>query len=210
MTAPVGRGEGRAILAALGAVALGAVALHRLAYSASAGEAEAVIGAASHGNLNALNALVLLLAPLLIAAALLSGALLRAGARGDSATAARPATWPRGLCLGAAMLAMFVGQELLEVGLSHNPIAPRDGLLAVLPWAALLAAPLGALASLALDRLRGGAEAIVARVLGRSALVRLGGVARGCCVGPKPTRVVRRSPLAFGLARRPPPRFART
>ncbi len=115
------------------------------------------------------------------------------------------ASWPRrALSYAVAMLAIYSCQELIEGAFGPGHPAGPDALLAAAGWIALpLALLFGGLAALAMRALEQieAALAAPARASARRLPPRTTGVPR---LGRSPSRLL--SPLAFGLARRPPPR----
>jgi hypothetical protein len=177
-------------------LALGAFALHQLRYLlAYGGESGRALGEQGHAYLASALPIV---AGLALAAVLATVLRVRLGP-GLSDT-----PWWKGIGFcAAALLAIHAGQELLEGALASGHAA---GAAALSGSGGLLALPL----SLAL----GGVVALVAHLLerievalSRQRLQRLGGRAprdrgRAC---PEHRANPLSSPLAFGLARRPPP-----
>ncbi|MFN8159454.1 MAG: hypothetical protein U0R52_00200 [Solirubrobacterales bacterium] len=202
---PRGRAESLARTGAL--VALGAFALHQLRYLAGYGSAAgAELAHQGHGYLAGATPVLAALALSGLLAGPLRAALRRAGPapRGAGPLALRR----RALLFGLAMLAVLCFQESLEGALSAGHPAGAAALLAGSGWTALpIAVALGAACAL-LDR---GLEAIETAVARRARPSGAAGPGR-----PGPARPLRdplvaplaSDPLAFGLSRRPPPRFA--
>jgi hypothetical protein len=174
-------------------LALGAFALHQLRYLIAPGGVSAAEGHRYMGDL---------LPPLsvLLLAALLA-TLLR-GTEAASRTRVPPAR--RALLFAGALLAIYSSQELLEglmaAGHSASPIA----LLAAGGWVALpLASAIGALAALLLYLLEG-VERVIAVVHAERHLRSRPPAIRGRALRARGISLLA-APLAFGLARRPPP-----
>lgn len=114
------------------------------------------------------------------------------------------ASWPRrALSYAVAMLAIYSCQELIEGALAPGHPAGPDALFAAAGWIALpLAVLFGGLAALAMRALEEIESALGASARGSARRLppRTTGVPR---LGRSPSRLL--SPLAFGLARRPPP-----
>jgi hypothetical protein len=171
-------------------LAVGAFALHQLRYLIASGASSAEHSA--HGYMTDLMAPI---AVLMLAAAL---ATLIRGTEG-----AAPARAPLGrriALFAGALFAIYVGQETLEAILTAGyPVMLADG-----GWLALpLAAGIGALSALfasALERVERAIAIVHAERVRRSRPPAVRGRAL-------PARVISllSAPLAFGLARRPPP-----
>jgi hypothetical protein len=189
-----------ASLRSLSVLALGALAVHQLRYLAGYGSgAGTALHEQGHGYLASLAPVLLALGLAAVLATLVAGRL-GAGPRGPRR---RPII---GTCAYAAILiATFCSQELLEGLFAHGHPAGLEGLLGHGGWVVLpLALCFGWLA--------------LQSVRGLEAVERSLAAARLSVAGPKaPLRIghlrprlgVRRQslPLAFGLARRPPPLF---
>ena len=181
-------------------LALGALAVHQLRYLlAFRDDAGAALHREGHGYLAELIPVLVAFAAAGLAASLAAGILARGAGRG------RVITGPgRAVLYGVALFAVFVTQELAEGALFAGHPA---GLAAIVGGGAWLAAPLalafGALAALA-ERLLDRAEGAIA---GR--LRRPGAPAEApdpASPAARPAwRPLAAAPLAFGLARRPPP-----
>jgi hypothetical protein len=175
-------------------LAVGAFALHQLRYLVASGGASSA-GHSAHGYMTDLMAPI---AVLVLAAAM---ATLIRGTEG-----ALPARAPLGRRIAVftlALLAIYLGQESLEALLSTGHLATLAAVLAAGGWVALpLALTLGALGALLARALEVVERAIAMvhadRVRSRAPLVRGRALAARC------VRLAS-SPLAFGLARRPPP-----
>jgi hypothetical protein len=182
-------------------LALGAFGVHQLRYlAAHGGEAGERLAHDGHGYLASLLPLLAAFAVAALAATALASRFpaRRAGGR----------TGSRLIAYGAALLAIYAGQELIEGALSSGH---PDGVAAMLAnggWVALpLAFAIGAVAA-AVVRALEGVESVLASAVRR---------------GPRPLaprsqgrqHAARRltpllAPLAFGLARRPPPAVPQT
>ena len=173
-------------------LAVGAFALHQLRYLIASGGTTAAEHS-GHGYMTDL------MAP--IAVLVLAGALATLIRGTEGAAAARVPLGRRIAMFAGALLAIYLGQESLEALLTgHAPLA--DATLAG-GWLALpLAAVIGALAALltsALERV----ELAIAIVHAERARSRPPAV-RGRAL-PARCLSLLSAPLAFGLARRPPP-----
>jgi hypothetical protein len=177
-------------------LAVGAFVLHQLRYLLAFGDSSAAEG---H------RYLADLLPPLsvLVLAAILA-TLLR-GTEGASYTRAPLAR--RVALFSGALLAIYVGQELLEGLMTASHSANFAALLSGGGWIALpLAVAIGGTTAL-LARLLEGVERVIAVIHGEQSLRTRAPAIRGRAL---PARVVSllSAPLAFGLARRPPPPVA--
>ena len=187
-------------------IALGAFAVHQLRYLLGYGhEAGSELARQGHGYLE--GALPVLAAFLLsaVAAGLLRAALGRRAGPGSKTPGARcrDAFGPRAALFGAVILVVFCTQESLEGALSPgHPSGPA----AVLGHAGWIALPLACLVGLVCALLDRGISTLEEAIAGsdatRPALLRAASSTR-----PRPDALVplSASPLAFGLARRPPP-----
>src|SRR3954447_3057008 len=173
-------------------LAVGAFALHQLRYLIAFGGSSAAEG---HRYMSDL------LPPL---AVLVLAAVLATLIRGTEGASPSRAPLARLIAMfAAALLAIFIGQELLE-GLMAGHATGLATVLADGGWIALpLAVAIGALGALLVRLLEGGERAI--------AVIHLGGpprapppAVRGRAL-PARGRSLTLAPLAFGLARRPPP-----
>jgi hypothetical protein len=190
-------------------IAVGAFVVHQLRYLAGYGDAAgSELSRQGHGYLS--GALPILVAFLLSAAAagLLRAVLERAGglsAGGRRGAGPSPASLARHSTLfGIAIAAIYTCQESLEGVLSAGHPAGVAAVLAHGGWIALpLAAALGVLATL-LDRGLSTLELAIAGSRGPRRARR--GPPRSARA-PRPIRFVplAAAPLAFGIARRPPP-----
>jgi hypothetical protein len=181
-------------LAAL--LASGAFALHQLRYLLAFGASADELAGASHAYMSEL---LPPLAILVLAAAL---ATLIRGTEGASPT--RVPLTRRVATFSAALLAIYVGQETFESLLASGHPGSITALLAGGGWIALpLALAIGALTALAARALEGLERAIAVTHARRRELSRPPAVHGR----PLPARMARlaAAPLAFGLARRPPP-----
>ena len=175
-------------------LAVGAVALHQLRYLIAPGVSSSA-ALSSHGYMTDLMAPI---AVLVLAAAM---ATLIRGTEG-----ARPTRAPLGrriALFALALLAIYVGQETLEALVTTGQLASLGATLAGGGWIALpLALGIGGLGALLARALEAVERAIAIvhaeRVRSRPPLVRGRALAARC------VRLAS-SPLAFGLARRPPP-----
>jgi hypothetical protein len=182
-------------------VALGALAVHQLRYLlAYGGAAHAELARQGHGYLTQVLPLVIGAAVAILAAGLVRAAL---GRGGGPAVATGPA---RIALFAAAIASAFAAQESVE-GLLFAGHA--SGFAAVFAAGGWLALPLSLLFGAVAALLDGGfarLEALVGRVgptVARPRAPRRSGRA----VAAAALRLIF-SPLAFGLARRPPPRAA--
>jgi hypothetical protein len=184
----------RTRLAAL--LALGGFAVHQLRYALAFGsDAGSELAHEGHGYLAVAPPALALFAFAAIAATLLA-------ARSGAAGAPRSAP-PGALVCAAALFAIFSSQELLEGTLIAGHPAGLDAIVAGGGWVAVLAAlAVGAAVSL-VNRALARAERALAALLERPPL----GRSPRAAGRPRPALRLTplRSPLAFGLARRPPP-----
>ena len=175
-------------------LALGAFALHQLRYLLTVGSSAELAQAAHHYMAD-------LLPPL--AALVLAGAVATLIRGTEGATPSRAPLARRIAVFAAALLAIYVGQELLEgmIAVGH-PAGPAT-LFCNGGWVALpLALGIAALAALLARALEGVERAIAIAQLER---VRLRPPAvRGRAIPAWGLRLPS-APLPFGLARRPPP-----
>jgi hypothetical protein len=176
-------------------LAIGAFALHQLRYLLAFGSASAELAEQGH---RYMTDLLPAIAVLVLAGAV---ATLIRGTEGAS-PAGTPLT-RRIVVFAAALLAIYTAQEVFEgVLFSGHPAGPA-AVLANGGWLALpLSVAIGALSALLASALEG-VERAIALVHARRVRSRPPAV-RG---RPLPARTLRlsSSPLAFGLARRPPP-----
>jgi hypothetical protein len=175
-------------------LAVGAFALHQLRYLIVPGAESAEVGA--HGYMTAL------LPPIAVLALAGAVATLIRGTEGASPT--RVPLSRRIALFAAALLAIYVGQESLEavltVGHSGQIAAVFSGGAWVAIPLALLIGALGALLARALEVI----ERVIAVTHAERRRSRAPAV-RGRALPARGLRLAAR-PLAFGLARRPPPR----
>src|SRR3954452_13149325 len=176
-----------------GILAVGAFALHQLRYLIAFGGPSAAEGHRYMADLlPPLSVLVLAV----ILATLLRGT--------EGASSARAPLSRRTAVFAGALLAIYVGQELLEgfmaAGHSANLVAPFAGG----GWVALpLALAIGSLAAL-LVRLLEGVERVIAVIHAQRPLRSRAPAVRGRALPDHRINLLS-APLAFGLARRPPP-----
>ena len=189
---------------AAGVLALGALALHQLRYLlAYGGDAGRALSAQGHGYLTTLAPLLVALAVAVALAAVVLPAL-----AGDDRARPAPRFARRCAAYAAALLAVFWVQEVAEALLAGGH---PDGLAAIFGGGGWLAAPLaighGALAAAVaavLDRAEDGLACAIAGLRDR-----LPRAPRAIGIPPAgPVHRLTLSPLAFGIARRPPPRHA--
>jgi len=177
-------------------LALGAFALHQLRYLIAA---SAELAEQTHGYVTDL------LPP--IAVLILAAALATLVRGTERASPARPPLGRRIAVFAAGLLAIYASQESLEgLAATAHPAGPA-ALLADGGWLALpLALALGTLAALLARLLEVVERAIAVVHAGRRGRSRPPTV----CGRALPARALRcaSSPLAFGLARRPPPALA--
>ena len=180
-------------------LALGAFAVHQLRYlAADGGQAGERLAHDGHAYLAAALPVLAGFALSALAATVLAA---RAGSGG---TVRRPGL----LAYGLALLSIYCGQELIEGALSAGHPDGLGALLANSGWVALpLAFALGLVVSLVVRALEG-IEAVLVELLGPAAAGRTGR-ARGSS-RPRTPSLTPLAPLAFGLARRPPPAVATT
>jgi hypothetical protein len=174
-------------------LAVGAFALHQLRYLVAVGGSSAAEGHRYMADL---------LPPLSV---LVLAAILATLLRGtEGASPARVPLSRRIAVFAGALLAIYVGQELLEGFMASGHSANVSTLLAGGGWVALpLALAIGALAAL-LARLLEGVERVIAVIHAERPLRSRAPAVHGRAL---PARVISllSAPLAFGLARRPPP-----
>jgi hypothetical protein len=177
-------------------LAFSAFGLHQLRYElAHGGDAGRALAAEGHGYLaGALPFLAALIVAALIATVLCA----RLGA-----AASRRSHSARALTFATAILAVYCSQELLEGALAAGHPAGLDALAGSAGWVALpLALALGAITALVVAALEL-VEAVLAPP-GPDRIRLLPPRVRGAAREQRRT-AVSLSPLAFGLARRPPP-----
>ena len=174
-------------------LALGAFALHQLRYLIASGGTSAAEGHRYMGDL---------LPPLSV---LVLAALLATLLRGtEGASRARAPLARRVAVFAGSLLAIYVGQELLEGLIPAGHSASLIAVLADGGWVALpLAVAIGALAAL-LVRLLEGVEGAIAVVHAERPLRSRAPAIRGRALRARGISLLS-APLAFGLARRPPP-----
>ena len=189
-----------AALRGLAVLSLGALAVHQLRYLFGyGGEAGAALAHQGHGYIS--SAIPILLA-LTLAALCSSGLAGRFGAPARS----RPRAAARIVAYAAVLVATYCVQELTEGVLASGHPAGLEGLFGTGGWIVFpLALVVGALAWGAVRGLEA-VEALFARPRSapaerRRAPVTIGAARRRQGSGP----VIQTSPLASGLARRPPP-----
>ncbi len=182
-------------------LALGALAVHQLRYAlAYGGGASSALARQGHSYLGDLGPILVALALSLVCARLMAAAIGHLGG-GSARQAGWRAEW---IAFAAALLAIFCAQELTEGVLAAGHPGAVAAVIANGGWLALpLALVVGAIVACA-DRALSRAE--------RSLVVRAGRPARvpsrpGASPLPEAPAVLSLAtrPLAFGLARRPPP-----
>jgi hypothetical protein len=178
-------------------LAVGAFALHQLRYLiAFAGSSSAELSQHAHRYMSEL------LAPL---AVLVLAAVLATLIRGTEA--ASPTRAPLGRRMAVftcALLAIFVGQELLEGLFATGHPAGPAAVFANGGWIALpLAVAIGSLAALVAHLLEG-VERVIAMIHTERRLRSRPPAVRGRALPARGISLLA-APLAFGLARRPPP-----
>ncbi len=173
-------------------LAVGVFALHQLRYLIAVGGSSAAEGHRYMADL---------LPPLSV---LVLAAVLATLLRGtEGASSARTPLARRMALFAGALLAIYVGQELLE-GLMAGHSTGLAGLLAGGGWVALpLAVAIGALAAL-LAHVLEGVERVIAVVHAERPLRSRAPAVRGRALPARAFSLLS-APLAFGLARRPPP-----
>jgi hypothetical protein len=166
-------------------LAVGAFALHQLRYLIASG---ASAGQGAHGYMTDLMAPVAVLVLVAALATLIRGT--------EGAAAARAPLGRRIALFTAALLAIYAGQESLEAILTgHAPLAGG--------WVALpLAAAIGALSALLASALERVERAIA--IVHSERLRKRPPAVRGRALPARGLSLLF-APLAFGLARRPPP-----
>jgi hypothetical protein len=176
-------------------LAVGAFALHQLRYLLAFGSASAELAEQGHRYM-----MDLLPA---IAVLVLAGAVATLIRGTEGASPARVPLARRILVFAGALLAIYIAQEMIEGTLLAGHPAGPAAVLANGGWLALpLAAGIGALSALLASALEG-VERAIALVHARRVRSRPPAV-RGRALPARTLRLAS-SPLAFGLARRPPP-----
>ena len=177
-------------------LAVGAFALHQLRYLIAAADPSAAEG---HRYMADLLPPVSVLVLAAIVATLLRGT--------EGASPARAPLARRAGVFASALLAIYLGQELLEGLMASSHSASLVAFFADGGWVALpLALAIGALAAL-LVRLLEGVEHVIAVVHAERPLRTRAPAIRGRALPARAISLVS-APLAFGLARRPPPPVA--
>ena len=178
-------------------LAVGAFALHQLRYLiAFGGSSSTELAQEGHRYMSALLPPVSVLVLAAIVATLIRGT--------EGASPSRPPLARRSAIFAAALLAVFVGQELFEGLLATGSPAGLGGVFAGGGWIALpLALGIGTLAALLVRALEGVERAIAVMHAERRARPRPPAVS-GRALSARAIRLAG-VPLAFGLARRPPP-----
>jgi hypothetical protein len=173
-------------------LAVGAFALHQLRYLIAFGGSSA---AESHRYMADLLPPLSVLVLAAILATLLRGT--------EGASSARTPLARRVALFAGALLAIYIGQELLE-GLMAGQSVGLASLLAGGGWIALpLAAAIGTLAALLVHMLEG-VERVIAVIHAERPLRLRPPAVRGRALAARGISLLS-APLAFGLARRPPP-----
>jgi hypothetical protein len=173
-------------------LALGAFALHQLRYLIGGGAA----AAESHRYMTDLLPALSVLALAALLATLIRGT---EGAAPSRASLARRVT-----VFACALLTIYVGQELLESLIATHQAAEAVAVLGGGSWIALpLALAIGTLAALLVRALEGVERVIAVVHAGRVSRTRAPAV-RGRALAAHRLSLLF-EPLAFGLARRPPP-----
>ena len=180
-------------------LALGALAVHELRYLlAYGGQAHSAMMSQGHGYLGELAPALVVLALSALCGRLATAALGRPMATGGS----RP-LWRAAAAFAAALAAIFAAQELVEGAVFAGHAAGVAAVLGGGGWLALpLALAIGLITAVA-DRLLAGTErALLAQARRR----RRPRGARALVLAKPHSRIdFALRPLAFGLARRPPP-----
>jgi hypothetical protein len=178
-------------------LALGAFALHQLRYLiAFWGSSSGELAQQGHRYMSEL------LPPL--AVLVLAGAIATLIRGSEGASPTRTPLARRIAVFAAALLAIYVGQECIEGILAAGHPAGPSAVLAHGGWIALpLAVAIGALSAL-LARFLEGVERAIAVVHARRSPRSRAPAARGRAL-PARRLLLPSTPLAFGLARRPPP-----
>jgi hypothetical protein len=178
-------------------LALGAFALHQLRYLiAFGGSSSAELAQEGHRYMSDLLPPVSVLALAAVVATLI---------RGTEGTSTTRAPLARRIAVFAgALLAIYVGQEVLEGLIASGHPEGVAALLAGSGWIALpLAATIGTLAAL-LARALEGVERAIAVIHAERPLRARPPAVRGSALPARGISLLS-APLAFGLARRPPP-----
>lgn len=176
-------------------LAVGAFALHQLRYLIASGAASSA-GPSAHGYMTELMAPIAVLVLAAVMATLIRGT--------EGALPARAPLGQRIAVFSLALLAIYVGQESLEAILSTGQVANLAAVLAAGGWVAIpLALTLGALGALLARALE-----VVERVIAVVHAERVRSRPPAVTGRAHPVRSISllSAPLAFGLARRPPPR----
>jgi hypothetical protein len=173
-------------------LAVGAFVLHQLRYLITGGSSPAEL--AGHGYMTELMAPIAVLVLAAVLATLIRGT--------EGASPTRASLRRRAVAFAAALLAIYLGQESLEAVLAAGDFAGAAATLT------------GALVAIPLALAIGGLSAVIARAL--EAIERVIAVVHALSGRSRPPAVRGRAlaarglrlpsaPLAFGLARRPPP-----
>jgi uncharacterized membrane protein YeiB len=178
-------------------LAVGAFVLHELRYLiAFGGSANAELAQAGHSYMSDLSAPVSVLALAAVLATLIRGT--------EAASPTRAPLGRRMAIFAGALLAIYVGQELLEGLLATGHATGFAGVIGGGGWIALpLALTIGTLAALlahVLERV----ERVIAVIHTERRLRPRAPAVRGSALPARGLSLLS-APLAFGLARRPPP-----
>jgi hypothetical protein len=200
LAARIGRATGGA-----GVLALGALALHELRYLLAFGaDAGAELERQGHSYLETLAPLITALA----VAGIVTSVVIPAALQRVPSLRGRDCTTERAAAYAAALLAVYLAQELTEGILASGHAAGLDGALGAGGWVAMpLAMALGAAAAIARSWLFRAEERLAC------AFHQLGLPRAPREIGAPATAPIRRAlssmALRFGLARRPPPLASR-
>jgi hypothetical protein len=174
-------------------LAVGAVGLHQITYLIAGASSPAEL--ATHGYMTDLLAPVAVLVLAAAVATLIRGT--------EGASPARAPLERRIAIFSGALLAIFLGQESLEAALTAGHSAGSPAMLTAVGWIALpLALAIGTLSAV-LARALEAIERVISVVHAERRLSRPP-VVRGRALAARGLRLPS-TPLAFGLARRPPP-----
>ena len=178
-------------------LAVGAFALHQLRYLiAFGGSSSAELAQEGHRYMSDLLAPVSVLVLAAVLATLIRGT--------EAASPARGPLGRRIAVFAGALLAIYVGQELLEGVLATGHATGLAGVFGAGGWIALpLAAVIGILAALLVHMLEG-VERVIAVIHAERPLRLRPPAVRGRALPARGISLLS-APLAFGLARRPPP-----
>ncbi len=179
-----------------GILAVAAFALHQLRYLLAFGGSSAELGQEGHRYMSDLLPPLSVLVLAAVVATLIRGT--------EGASPARTPLARRVAAFAGALLAIYVGQELLEAVIASGHAPGPGSLVAGGGWIALpLAVTVGTLAALLVHVLEGVERVFAVTDWERPPLSRAPAV-RGTALAARGISLLS-APLAFGLARRPPP-----